>query len=288
MLLQAVEYARPSTLAEAVELLAANENARVIAGGQTLVNVMKLRVATPDLVVDLASIPGLDEVAVGADGAIELGAMVTYDALDRHEALREARPILGRVAGVIADQQVRNRGTIGGNICANDPTNHFPPVLVALGATMTIVGADGERTVTAADFFEGVYMTAVAPGEVLVRVSLPPPASNEGAGFASMTIGRDGTGIVNVAAALRCNGTVEEPRIAIGCVAATPVRATGMEGALAGVEPSEANVRLAAQGLGATLEPPADVHATSDYRRHVAEVMAVRAAREAIDRALGR
>jgi carbon-monoxide dehydrogenase medium subunit len=288
MLLRAVEYARPSSVVEAVELLSSHDNARVIAGGQTLVNVMKLRVAAPDLVVDLADVPGLDGIAIAPDGSVELGAMVTYDTLVRDHGLAEARPILSQVAIAIADQQVRNRGTLGGNLCANDPTNHFPPVMAALAAEMTIAGPDGERTVPAGEFFAGVYMTAVAEGEMLVRVRLPAPAPGEGAGFASLTVGKDGTGIVNVAASLRCNGTVEEPRIAIGCVAATPLRAARMEAALGGQQPTEANVRLAAQGLGATLDPPADVHASSDYRRHVAEVMAVRASLQAIDRALGR
>jgi carbon-monoxide dehydrogenase medium subunit len=288
MLLRAVEYAKPDSVADAVELLGSNDGARVLAGGQTLVNVMKLRVAAPDVVVDVSGIPGLDRIEVASDGAVELGAMATYDAIDRHEALRDACPILGRVASVIADQQVRNRGTIGGNVCANDPTNHFPPLMVALGASMTILGAGGERTVPADEFFEGVYLTAVGPGEMLLRINLPAPAPDEGAGFASMTVGKEGTGIVNVAASLRVGATVETPRIAIGCVAATPVRASEMEAKLAGRPPTEASARLAAEGLGATLDPPGDVHASPEFRRHLAEVIAVRATMQAIDRGLGR
>jgi aerobic carbon-monoxide dehydrogenase medium subunit len=288
MLLRPVEYGRPATVAAAVAILASRDNARVLAGGQTLVNVMKLRVASPDVLVDIADIPGLDEISVAGDGTVELGAMATYDAIAGHTGLAEVRPILGQVASVIADQQVRNRGTLGGNVCANDPTNHFPPILAALGATMTIAGRDGERAVAVDDFFEGVYMTAVGPGEMLLRIGLPPPATGEGAGFASLTTGKEGTGIVNVAVSLRCNGTIEAPRVVVGCVAATPLRATRMEAALDGTQPTEANVRLAAEGLGAALDPPADVHASADYRRHVAEVMAVRATMQAIDRALGR
>jgi aerobic carbon-monoxide dehydrogenase medium subunit len=287
MLLRHVEYGRPATVAEAVQMLSSHDNARVLAGGQTLVNVMKLRVASPDVLVDIADIPGLDEISVASDGSVELGAMATYDAVAGHAELAEVRPILGQVASVIADQQVRNRGTIGGNVCANDPTNHFPPTLAALGAAMVIAGEDGERTVPVEDFFEGVYMTAVGPGEMLLRVRLPPPAASEGAGFASLTVGKEGTGVVNVAASLRCNGTIEAPRVVVGCVAATPLRASGVEEALAGKQPTEANVRLAVEGLGAALDPPQDVHASADYRRHIAEVMAVRATLQAIDRALG-
>jgi carbon-monoxide dehydrogenase medium subunit len=286
MLLREVEYARPPSVSEAVELLADNPNARPLAGGQTLINVMKARVASPEVLVDLNGLEELKGIELGSDGTLELGAMVTYtEAISSAEC--RARPILGEVVAQIADVQVRNRGTIGGNVCANDPTNHFPPTLAVLGAAMVIVGEDGERTVPAEDFFEGVYMTAVGPGEMLLRVRLPAAGPNEGAGFASLTVGKEGTGIVNVAAALRCNGTIEAPRVVVGCVAATPLRASGVEEALAGKKPTEANVRLAVEGLAATLDPPADVHASADYRRHIAEVMAVRATLQAIDRALG-
>jgi carbon-monoxide dehydrogenase medium subunit len=286
MLLSRVAYARPTSVEEAVELLSEHDNARPIAGGQTLVNVMKLRFATPDVLVDIGGIEGLDQIAVRADGGVELGAMVTYDALEHDERLVEARPVIGRVASVIADQQVRNRGTIGGNLCSNDPTNHLPPLVVALGASMTIAGRDGERTVPAEDFFQGVYLTAVEPGEVLTRVTFPPPAVGEGAGFGSMTIGKEGTGIVNVAARVCVNGTIAEPRVVVGCVAAVPVRAPTMEAALEGSLPTEANVRLAAEGLGSGLDPPSDVHASAGYRCHLAEVMAVRATLAAIEEAI--
>src|SRR3990170_6906328 len=166
MLLREVEYARPKSVAEAVRLLSGRDNARALAGGQSLVNVMKVRVASPDMVVDLNRIAELREIRA-VDGALEIGAMATYSAIIESEEARVARPILADVALTIADTQVRNRGTIGGNLCSNDPTNHFPPLVAAMEAGMTIVGPDGERTVGADSFFEGVYMTAVSPGEVL-------------------------------------------------------------------------------------------------------------------------
>ena len=286
MLLSELEYFRPGSVEEAVRLLSSHDNARVLAGGQTLVNVMKIRFAAPDVLVDVGAIESLRAIGVGPDGEATLGATVTYDEIERSEELARVRPVLGHVAGKIADQQVRNRGTIGGNLCANDPTNHLPPVMVALGAEMTIVGVGGERAVSAEEFFQGVYETAVAPGEMLTAVRIPAPAPDGGDGFGSLTIGKDGTGIVNVAASLRLNGSLSGVRVVIGCVAATPVRGTAMEEALEGAEPTEARVRLAAQDLGASLDPPSDVHASADYRRHVAEVMAVRAVLQAIDRAL--
>ena len=144
--------------------------------------------------------------------------MTTYAAIVDSPEVAAARPILAEVARTIADVQVRNRGTIGGNVCSNDPTNHFPPLLAALGAEFTIVGADGERTVSAEEFFEGVYLTAVQPGELLTSVRIPAKGEPRD-GWAAVTLGKDGTGIVNVAATVS-GGTA---RIAIGCVAATPV-----------------------------------------------------------------
>src|SRR2546423_15353775 len=169
MLLREVGYACPATVGEAVRLLSEYDGARPLAGGQTLINVMKARAASPDVVVDLQRLDELRTIDLAADGTLTLGAMATYtDVLSSAEA--RARPILGEVCGTIADVQVRNRGTVGGNVCSSDPTHHLPPVMVALGATMTIAGADGERTVPAEEFFQGVYMTAVGPGELLTRI----------------------------------------------------------------------------------------------------------------------
>jgi aerobic carbon-monoxide dehydrogenase medium subunit len=267
MLLREVEYARPKTVEEAIELLAANDGARALAGGQTLINVMKARAASPDVLVDLQDLDDLRGVRDLGNGSVELGAMTTCSQLVRDEAAG-ARSILGEVAGRIADVQVRNRGTIGGNVCSNDPTNHFPPLLVALDASFTIRGAEGERTVPAHEFFVGVYMTAAGPGELLTKITIPPGGQD---GFAAVTIGKDGTGIVTAAASL--NGGA---RVALGCVDAVPVRASAMEDRI-GSDFSDESVRAAAEGLGATLDPPSDVHASADYRRHLAEVLAVRA-----------
>src|SRR3989440_7023437 len=170
MLLRAVEYARPASVEDAVRLLSEHDGARALAGGQTLINVMKSRAASPDVLVDLGGLAELRGIELGSDGTLELGAMTTYTELIGSAEAR-ARPILGEVCAQIADVQVRNRGTIGGNVCSSDPTNHPPPLLVAVGAELTVASADGERTVAARDFFLGVYMTAVGPGELLTRIS---------------------------------------------------------------------------------------------------------------------
>lgn len=283
MLLREVAYARPATVDEAVGLLAAHEGARPLAGGQTLVNVMKQRAAAPDVLVDLADLEELRSIGFGADGRLELGAMVTLAQLVDSSEVEVARPILAEVAATIADVQVRNCGTVGGNVCVNDPTNHLPPLLVALGATMTIRGSDGEREVDAEEFFLGVYLTAVGEGELLTSIAVPPRAPGVGDGFSAVTIGAHGTCIANAAATV----SADDVRVALGCVAAVPVRATALEERLGSGDLSEDAVRTGASGLGATLDPPADVHASADYRRHLSETCAVRAVVQAAARAKG-
>jgi carbon-monoxide dehydrogenase medium subunit len=277
MLLREVEYARPASVEDALRLLGSNDGARALAGGQTLVNVMKARTASPDLLVDLNALAELRAIRRAPDGTLELGAMATYTQLVTSPEVAEALPGVAEVAAQIADVQVRNRGTVGGNVCSNDPTNHFPPLMVALDARMTIAGPDGERTISAEEFFLGVYLTAVGPGELLTTVSIPPGRRD---GFASVTIGRDGTCIVNAAASL--DG--DEPRVALGCVAAVPVRASELEARLRDGDFSRRTVEEAARGLGAALDPPSDVHGSAEYRRHLAEVLAVRAVLVAAER----
>jgi carbon-monoxide dehydrogenase medium subunit len=266
VLLREVEYAKPSSVAEALQILASNDGARALAGGQTLISVMKARAASPDALVDLAALDELRGIELAADGTLSIGPMTTYTELvDSAEA--KARPILAEVCAQIADVQVRNRGTIGGNLCSNDPTNHLPPLMVSIGATMTIAGQGGERVVSADEFFLGVYLTAVGPGELLTKITLP---AGKRDAFAAVTLGVDGTCIASAAASL--NGSL---RIALGCVDATPVL----------VQPASADevaVREAVRGAG--LDPPADVHASAEYRLHLSEVLAVRAARQAAER----
>jgi carbon-monoxide dehydrogenase medium subunit len=269
VLLREVGYARPTSIDDALRLLGEDDGARALAGGQTLVNVMKARAASPDALVDLGAIAELKGIELGSEGTLELGAMTTVSELVASAEAR-ARPILGQVCSQIADVQVRNRGTIGGNVCSNDPTNHLPPLLVALGATMTVRGADGERAVPADEFFLGVYMTAVGIGELLTKITVPAGRRD---GFASIPIGADGTCIVNAAASFDGDGA---PRVVVGCVDAVPRRATEVEARLGG-DLDAASIQAAVQGLGATLDPPNDVHASADYRRHLAEVVAARA-----------
>ena len=269
MLLREVGYVRPGTTDEVLGLLAESDGARPLAGGQTLINVMKARAAAPEVLVDLNGIEELKGIELASDGTLEIGPMTTTSELIASQEAR-ARPILAEVCSQIADVQVRNRGTVGGNICSSDPTNHLPPLMVAIGAEMTIAGSSGERTVPADEFFLGVYMTAVGPDELLTKITVPAGRSD---GFASVAVGRDGTCIVNAAAS--ANG---ELRVVLGCVGAVPEI----------VRPSAADAEAVRTAVQATsIEPPSDVHASSDYRRALAEVVAVRAATQAAKRAGG-
>ena len=229
MLLREVSYARPGTVEEAVALLAENDGARALAGGQTLLNVMKQRAASPDVLVDLGRLDELRTISVSG-ASLELGAMTTLTSLIRSSEVEVTRPILAEIAATVADVQVRNRGTLGGNICVNDPTNHFPPLLVALDATMTVANVDGERTVSAEEFFVGVFETTVREGELLTRITVPAGGKGSGDGMSGVTLGAHGTYIANAAASV-VDGTW---RIALGCVGAVPVRATAVEAALSG------------------------------------------------------
>ena len=266
MLLREVEYAKPASVGEALELLAANDGARALAGGLTLVYVMKSRAASPDMLVDLNGLEELKGIELAGDGTLTIGAMTTYSEL-MASAEAKARPILGEVCATIADVQVRNRGTIGGNVCSNDPTNHLPPLMVAVGARMTIAGVGGEREVPVDEFFLGVYMTAAGPGELLTRITVPAGKQD---GFAAVTLGADGTCIASAAASVNGSGSI---RVALGCVAAVPVVVT-----------ADSPEGVADAVRGANLTPPFDVHASSEYRAHLSAVLAERAAQEAATR----
>jgi carbon-monoxide dehydrogenase medium subunit len=283
MLLREVEYARPGTIEEAVRLLGAHDGARALAGGQTLVNVMKARAASPEVLVDLADLDELRTIGRSADGSLELGAMVTYSELVRSPDVAAARPLLAEIAATIADRQVQNRGTVGGNVCVNDPTNHLPPLFSALGATFTILGPGGARTVQSGEFFLGVYLTAVGEGELLTRVTVPAREAGSGDAMEGITLGKHGTYLVSAAATVGPGGV----RVAIGCVSGVPERATLLEERLAGAELTSDTVHAAVAGIGDALDPPADVHASADYRRRLAEVCCERAVLAAAKRAKG-
>jgi carbon-monoxide dehydrogenase medium subunit len=288
VLLESVDYTRPASLADALSALAETDGAAVLAGGQSLLNVLKNRVASVEVLVDISRLPELRTIETGADGALEIGACVTYDELDRSTAVRDGHAILADVAGHIEDQQIRNRGTIGGNCCLGDPTNNLPPLLIALGATMNIEGPGGARAVPAESFFFTFFQTAVEQGEILRRITIPAIGAGAGVGYQSLPIGGDAKALVRACAFVRANGTIEEARVVLAVVGPKPVRHAGMEARLRGAAPSAEAVAAASEAIGEEVEPVSDAHASADYRRRMARVLARRAVSEAIERGGGR
>ncbi len=284
MLLREVAYYRPETLEDAIGMLRSNEHARVLAGGQSLLNVMKHRVASPEILVDLNGVPGLSYVKIEDDGGVRIGAMTTYDDLAHSQDLLRSYPVLARVVGGLADPQVRNRGTIGGNICYGDPTSNLPPLMVVLEATMLVIGPEGERQVAAAHFFRGAYQPDLRAGELLAAVRLPAPGPNKGLGFEILRVSAWGWGVVHAAASVQLEGgTIADSRVALGCVADRPIRAEAMESTLRGQEPTPENVKDAAASVAGVVDPVSDAHASADYRRRMAGVIAQRAVLQAVE-----
>jgi len=280
MLLPSFEYERPDTIEEAVLLLSTNRNARVLAGGQTLLNALKLRIVRPDVLVDVSRIPELHAIERTADGSLAIGAATTYDEIAGSQVVRDMHPVVASMTSRIVDRQVRARGTIGGNVCLADPTSNFPPLLVALGARLRVRAAQA-REVDAEAFFFAPYMTAVREGELLETVVLPPLRADEGLGYESLQVGTDSWALARACAVVRCNGTISEARVALGC-GPVPVRQPSVEQALIGCEPTAEAIGAAAALAGDGFDPPADVHASAEFRVQMAKAMARRAVLAAV------
>lgn len=277
MLLPSLAYERPATVEEAVALLAGERNARVLAGGQTLLNALKLRIVHPDLLVDVSRLEQLRRIEQEPGGALRVGAAVTYDELAASPLVRDAHPLTAAMSARLVDRQVRARGTIGGNVCLADPTSNFPPLLVALGATLRVRGPGDTRELRAEGFVHAPYMTALEPGELLTEIVLPPLGAGEGLGYESLQVGVDSWALARASAWIRCvDGVVREARVVLGC-GATPVRQPAAEAALAGGAPTPERIAQAAALAGDPFDPPEDVHATRMYRTEMAKTMARRA-----------
>ncbi len=287
MLLEQVEYVRPRDFEEALALVA-EDGAAPLAGGQSLVNVLKNRVASVDLLVDISRLTELRAIHRSPSGDLDIGACVTYDELDRSPDVRARHAVLADVAGHIEDQQIRSRGTIGGNCCLSDPTNNLPPILVALDARMDLRSRSGRREVRAAEFFKGYFATALAPGELLESVHVPAMGAGHGAGYASLNVAADAKAMARAAAwvALSADRTmITSARVVLARLAHVPVRDAAAESALTGAEATEDAVRSACAQAAADLDPISDVHGDGEYRRQMGRVMAYRAVMQAIDAA---
>lgn len=276
MIPAAFDYSRPRSLDEAFALLAEHgPDAKFIAGGHSLLPMMKLRLATPAMLIDISRIAGLDGISASGD-SIVIGALATHAAIAADGNVRKLVPALADAAGQIGDAQVRNRGTIGGACAHGDPSADYPAVLLALEASLTMQSRSGRKTVTAADFFRGMFETALDPDALLVEIALkaapksayvkfPHPASHYA--------------VVGAAAGLSLSGkTIAAARIAITGVGDCAYRASNVERALNGIDPGDAAaVKAACVDAGAGVEARSDVFASGRYRAAMAEVYAARA-----------
>jgi carbon-monoxide dehydrogenase medium subunit len=264
------DYVRASTGDEAVGLLAEHgDEAKVLAGGHSLLPLMRLRLASPSLLVDIGRCRELSYVEDRGDH-VAIGALTRHRDLETSPVLAERAPLLARVAAQVGDPQVRHRGTIGGSLAHGDPASDLPAAVLALGGTMVVRGPGGERTVPAEEFFTGFLETALAPGELLTEVRVPAGA-NDGFSFQKFNRRAQDWAIVGVAVQ-----RAETVRVSLVNMGATPLRARAVEEALA----NGAGAAEAAAHADEGLEPPSDVNASAQYRRHLARVLVRRALEE--------
>lgn len=282
------DYSAPDTLEEALALLAElGDEARPLAGGQSLIPLLSLRLARPSHLIDIARINTLHDVQ-SEDGHVLVGAMVRERQAEADDRIRRQVPLMAAALPLIGHPAIRSRGTIGGSLAHADPAAELPAVALALGAGMVAESrARGRRVIPASDFFEGFFTTALEPDEILTSVRIPARAKGSGSAFEEVARRHGDFAMVGVAAIVRVDGgRIAEARLVLTGVGSTPVRATEAETVLAGAEPADDLFAEAAAQAAKGLEPPSDVHATSAYRRHVAEVLIRRSLKTASERAM--
>jgi carbon-monoxide dehydrogenase medium subunit len=275
MIPQTFEYSAPKTLNEALALL--ESGGKPLAGGMSLIPMMKLRLAAPERLVDLARLKDLNYIRA-KKGALHIGATTTHYAVESSALLKAKCPLLAETAGAIGDVQVRNVGTMGGSVAHADPAADYPAALQALEAKIVILGAKGERTVSAAEFFVDAFTTALEPGEIVREIVVPVEEAGTGANYQKMLQPASGFAIVGVAARVkRSGGKIVWARIGVTGLANIAYRATAAEKALEGKAGSKEDIAQAAALVAQGVDANSDLHASADYRRHVAAVYASRA-----------
>jgi carbon-monoxide dehydrogenase medium subunit len=271
------DYEVAESVDHAVALLGEKPDAKLLAGGHSLLPAMKLRLARPACLVDIGRLSDLSYVQEEG-GTIAVGALTRHRDVAASPALREHCPIVAHAAGQVGDPQVRHRGTIGGSLAHGDPASDLPTVVLALGGELVARGPEGDRAIAATEFFTGVFETALAPDEVLVEIRVPKLGPDWGWSYQKMSRRAQDWATVAVAAVVeRVGGTIARASIGLTNMGATPLRATGAEEALAGGGSIEDAAALAAEGT----DPPSDTAASADFRRHLARVLTRRALEEA-------
>jgi aerobic carbon-monoxide dehydrogenase medium subunit len=289
MIPAAFDYHSPATLDEALALLAQHgDKAKILAGGQSLLPMLKLRLGQAGVLIDIGRVPGLDYIKEEA-GTLKIGAATRESALERSELIRSKYPILLDTAAVIADPLVRNRATVGGNLAHSDPANDHPATMLALGATIVARGPKGERTIPIGEFFTGIFSTALAPNEILteIRIPIPPPRSGGAYRKLERKVGDFATAAAAVQLTLGAGGEVTQVGIGLTAMGDVPVKATDAERFLKGKKTNGAAITEASQRAAAATDPTADRRGAVEYKREMARVLTERALRLAIQRAGG-
>ena len=285
----AFAYHRPASVDEALALLASHEgDAKPLAGGQSLIPAMNFRLATPAVLIDLNT---LDQLAyIRADSHVRIGAMTRHRAVERSEVIRQSAPLVHEAMPFIAHAAIRTRGTIGGSLAHADPAAELPAVMLALDARFVVRSTRGLREIAAADFFTGLFSTALEPGELLTEIAIPTSAPGARGGWAFQEFSRRNGdfALAGVAAsvALDAHGTCSHARIALLSVGDRPLLAAKAAQALVGQAPTAEAIRAAAAiAADAEIDPTSDIHASSRYRRHLAQVLTRRTLEQAFEKA---
>lgn len=268
------EYHRPASLAETFDLLDRyGDDGRLLAGGQSLVPALNLRLATPRAVIDINRVPDLDAIRVTGEGLV-IGALVRQETLERSPLVREHAPLIAAAVPHVGHSAIRARGTIGGSLALADPAAELPACAVALGATIRAGRRGGSRDIAADDFFRGIYTTALAPGEIVTEILLPRPAAGWRWGFDELARRHGDFALAGLAAGASITaGTVAEVRLVFFGVGPRPVRARRAEAALAGRHADAEALAAAGRALDGDLDPPGDVHGSPALRLHLARVL---------------
>ena len=277
MIPAAFDYHAPTTVEEALQLLSSSgDDVKILAGGQSLIPVLRLRLAAPEVMIDLGRIPELRGISEDGD-ALVIGAMTPHSEVASSPMVRQHATVLAEAAETVADPQVRHRGTFGGALAHADPAGDLPAPVLALEAELVIAGPGGRRTVPAADFFEGLFATAIGEDEILAQVRIP-KHTGWGGHYEKFTRVAQQWSIVAVAAAVRAEGgSIAEARVALTNMGAVPIRATAVEQALQGQPATAQAVAIACAAAAQGTDPPTDLNGDADYRRHLAGVLTRRA-----------
>jgi aerobic carbon-monoxide dehydrogenase medium subunit len=271
------DYVKPSSVADAVAALQqGGEDAKILAGGQSLIPVLRLRLATPSVLIDLGGIPELRGIREDGD-RIAIGAMTAYHDIIRDDLVKQHVTLLAQATETVADNQVRHRGTLGGSLAHADPAGDLGAVALALDAELVIAGSDGNRTVPASEFFLDYFTTAIGEGEILTEIRFP-KYTGWGSHYEKFNRTAQAWSMVAIAAAIRVEGgSIAEARVGLTNMGTTPIRATGVEQALVGQPATADAVRAAADRVTEGTAAPSDADAAADYREHLAKVLTGRA-----------